>query len=306
MDRLEVVKEKIANIKSLDLNKVEVAQLKQELAKFSNQLAITLKLPVGTEICRTRVLNDIEKDIPTNSNQISYNPKPSSNYGRAHLIGETVFYGSLSTEKLKHYVNTSFEVFDINDKSIQQQYFVTSRWILQKDVTVIVIGSTLKQDEERMKERQDFFDNLISPSGIDHECCKLFDNFMNEEFSRIVEKGSDAYYKLTASYCSLLFDSGMEGIMYSSVASNGAGVNIVLPRYLIDDGILLPEKVVLGKMYSRYGDFADEYSMIANIENNILKWKEYYKGLPPNMKNYYMGKTDDKSFQDQIPFQNID
>lgn len=66
---------------------------------------------------------DVEKDIPTSVDQGSYNPIPIRTYGRAHLVGEIVFYGSLSTEKMKHYFNTSFEVFDFSDKALERQYF---------------------------------------------------------------------------------------------------------------------------------------------------------------------------------------
>lgn len=128
MNELDDIKKRLDAIKSLDLKVVDTDQIIQELVQFDKQIALTIELKKGTEICRTRVIQDVEKDIPTAVDQISYNPMPSRTYGRAHLVGETVFYGSLSTERMKHYFNNSFEVFDFNDKVLERQYFVTSKW----------------------------------------------------------------------------------------------------------------------------------------------------------------------------------
>lgn len=306
MNELDDIKKRLDAIKSFDLKVVNTDQIKKELVQFDKQIALTIELKKGTEICRTRVIHDIGKGIPTSVDQISYNPMPSREYGRANLIGETVFYGSLTTEKLKHYFNTSFEVFDFSERALEKQYFVTSKWILQEDITVIDIGNNLLNDRQRAEKRKKFFDSITTLTSNYLECSKLFDEFIGTEFSKVVESGCNHLYKTSASYCSLMFSQGFKGILYSSVGSNGAGLNIVLDRSLIDEGFLIPQLAMFGTIYNRYGDYANEYSMKAIIENNILRWKDTYDSLPPKMKLYYTGRSDDKSFQDKIPFEDLE
>jgi len=305
MNELDDIKKRLDAIKSLDLKVVDTDQIIQELVQFDKQIALTIELKKGTEICRTRVIQDVEKDIPTAVDQISYNPMPSRTYGRAHLVGETVFYGSLSTERMKHYFNTSFEVFDFNDKVLERQYFVTSKWILQEDITVIDVGNNLLNDRQRVEERRKFIDSISTLTNSFLESSKLFDAFIGTEFSKVVESRSDHLYKISASYCSLMFSQGFKGILYSSVGSNGAGLNIVLDRSLIDKGLLIPQMAMFGTIYNRYGDYVNDYSMKAIIKNNILRWEDTYDSLPPKMKLYYTGRSDDKSFQDKIPFEDL-
>lgn len=305
MDKVIAFEKKINSLKSLDLMNIDENEIIQELRTIKDQIALTLKLKKGTEICRTRIVENVEKDIPKYVGEISYNPKPSPNYGRAHLKGESVFYGSLSTEKMKHYFNTSFEVFKLNDKMLERQFFVTSKWILQEDITVIDVGNSLMQDKVRMNQRRKFFDNVEVPSTVSLESAKLFDNYICEEFSKIVTEGEEALYKSSGAYASLMFGLGVKGILYASVGSNGAGLNIVLPSYLIDEGVLLPHSALFGTMYNRYGEYINDYSMKAKVEGSVLRWQDTYELLPPEVKNYYTGKSDDKSFQEKILFMDL-
>lgn len=305
MNELDDFIKKLNAIKALELETIEPNEIINELKQFDRQIALTLVLKKGTAVCRTRILGDIDKDIPTSVHQISYNPTPSSNYGRAHLKGETVFYASISTERMKDYFNTPFEVFDFNNENIDRQYFVTSKWILQQDITIVDIGNTLVHDSERIKERKKFIDNIQTQSATFLQSSKLFDDFLSEEFSKRVDKGEEHLYKLSASYCSWMFSLGFKGILYSSVGSNGAGLNVALHPSLVDEGLLIPHLSVLGTMYNRYGEYINEYCMKAHVDNDTLRWQEVYDALPPEMKLYYTGKSDNNSFQNKIPIDDL-
>lgn len=304
MNREEDFFHRLDALKSMNLKTDEIDQIKGRLMNLHEQIAVTNILKKGTEICRTVVVNDLEKDIPKHVGQISYNPNPSINFGRANLIGETVFYGSVSTKKMPHYFNTSFEVFDLNNKSLERQYFVTSKWILQQDLPIIVVGNH-HLDSEEMEERQHFLDSIqtLPKDILGH--MRHFDDFIASEFSKIITRGNEFLYKISACYCSLLFSRGIYGFLYSSVGSNGHGLNVAIKPSLVDDGILIPQTALFGTLYNRYGEYANDYSMKANIEEDILRWQDAYYSLPPSMKRYYTGKSNDKSFQKKITFEDL-
>lgn len=295
---------KLDTLKLMNLKAVEIDQIKQVFLNLHEQIAVTNILKKGTEICRTVVVNDLE-NLPKHVSQISYNPNPSANLGRAHLIGETVFYGSVSTETMKHYNNTSFEVFDLNNTSLERQYFITSKWILQQDLTIIVVGSNLLHINKETEEREQFLQGVQPSSEEMIMGAKFFDDFIASEFSKVVPRGSEFLYKISASYCSWLFSLGIHGILYSSVGSNGHGLNVALKPSLVDDGILVPQVALFGTLYNRYGEYADEYSMKANIVNEFLRWENVDYLLPLHMKRYYTGRSDDKSFQEKIIFDDL-
>lgn len=305
MEREENFLNRFDALKSMNLKTDEVSQIKDALVTLHGQIAVTNILKKGTEVCRTVVINDLERDIPKHVGQISYNPNPSTNFGRAHLIGETVFYGSVSTETMKHYFNTSFEVFDLKNTSLEREYFVTSKWILQQDLPVVVVGNHLLHVNQAMEERDQFLQSIQTLPEEIKMCAKLFDGFVASEFSKIVPRGNEFLYKISACYCSLLFSLGIYGILYSSVGSNGHGLNVALKPSLVDDGILVPQVALFGTLYNRYGDYANDYSMKANIEDDILRWQDAYYSLPPSMKLYYTGKSNDKSFQKKIIFEDL-
>lgn len=295
---------KLDTLKLMNLKAVEIDQIKQVFLNLHEQIAVTNILKKGTEICRTVVVNDLE-NLPKHVSQISYNPNPSANLGRAHLIGETVFYGSVSTETMKHYNNTSFEVFDLNNTSLERQYFITSKWILQQDLTIIVVGSNLLHINKETEEREQFLQGVQPSSEEMIMGAKFFDDFIASEFSKVVPRGSEFLYKISASYCSWLFSLDIHGILYSSVGSNGHGLNVALKPSLVDDGILVPQVALFGTLYNRYGEYADEYSMKANIVNEFLRWENVDYLLPLHMKRYYTGRSDDKSFQEKIIFDDL-
>jgi len=64
-----------------------------------------------------------------------------------------------------------------------------------------------------------------------------------------------------------MFSQGIKRILYSGVGSNGAELNIVLDRSLIDESWLTPQIDMFSNIYNRYGDYVNDYSMKAIINH---------------------------------------
>lgn len=74
------------------------------------------------------------------------------------------------------------------------------------------------------------------------DVAKLIDEFFSRQFSQTVLRGCEWNYGISASYCSLLFSTGIRGILYASVGSNGAGLNVVFDKSVVDDETLMPKQ----------------------------------------------------------------
>lgn len=285
-------------LKSLDLNLVDVNQILDLLRKINSQFFVTNKLKKGTRLCRVRIWNELPK-IPTNVSEFSYNPNPSKEFGRAHCIGESIFYASLNLADplVPHYMNALLET--INDdltKNFSRSYFAISSWILKEDLPFVLVGSNLLHSRENKSLRGHFIKSIDLDSKFKDEAI-IVDDFFSNEFSKKVEYNND--YKLSASYSKYIFENGFNAIIYNSVASNGAGLNIAINKESIDQNIIEPEHVVYGTLYRRGLDYINEYNMKSNKirEDGTIEWGKLYGPeykLDPKTKQYFLGNFDIK------------
>jgi hypothetical protein len=120
----------------------------------------------------------------------------------------------------------------------------------------------------------------------------LFKGRLCREFSKHVEKSNPWEYKISATYCEILKENGEKGIIYPSVKSEGAGLNIVLFPEEVKKGIITFDKALYGTFYNRNGDYNNEYTLGATSNDDVhLQWHEEYYRLPRDIKDYYIGKS---------------
>lgn len=153
--------------------------------------------------------------------------------------------------------------------------------------------------------RHSFFSENLNQISRNSEIHLLVDSFLSEEFSKVVPEGESWRYKISATYAEMLREEGHAGLIFPSVGTNGAGLNIVLFPEFVEKGLIQLERAVYGTFYNRYGDYANDFTLGALPVNGKLVWEEIYYRLPPLMYSYYTGRSDDMSFKKHIPFTDL-
>ncbi|MEN5195541.1 hypothetical protein [Sphingobacterium faecium] len=301
----------LTNLRSLDLETSSVEEILDLYRSIDRQFFLVNELKKGTRILRARIWDEIP-NIPTNICELSYNPSPSKYFGRAHCVGDMIFYGSINPDDLKvrDYFNAPLEVLHINKEEIGRKYFVISSWVLQRDIIVASIGTTLPHAKLFQEKRGR---TIKSFKGLDEnfrsEALK-FDDFICAEFSKVIKDDDlDHYYKFSATYSKFILEHGIDGILYPSVASNGGGINVAIRKELIDSQVLIPEHALYGTFFNRYKEVTQEYSMFAETfgAEGEIRWKESYRDLlNPSIKNYYIGKSDINPLAQRISYTSLD
>ncbi|HEY4196294.1 MAG TPA: RES family NAD+ phosphorylase [Mucilaginibacter sp.] len=298
-------------IKSLELNSIGKLEMIEHISKLNRHVSVIHKLPAGTIICRS-VNNFLEdKRYPKTIQEISYNPDlETSRFNRANWDKESTFYGSISDDIMKSYETSCMEIIKLqqSEKQICQETIFVGKWILQKDLDFIFVGggSKLINITNKTKSRNELLVNYITKYPEDVLSLKMIDSFLCNEFSKTVNENERWNYKASAAYSTFLKNNGHPGLMYPSVQSNGAGLNIAIFPHIIDNGTLKLEYVSASIYYKRGKDIVNEYVMEAYPDGNILRWKEiYHHRLPPKMKAFYTGRSDDDSFKQYIPMRDL-
>lgn len=307
---LEEAKELIAELKEIDFERCSKNQIEDLIAQLKQHAAVIHTLPAGTVICRSISCNFLGGQYPVYVSQISYNPNlDQCPFNRASWEKETAFYGCVTSEILQSYNTSQMEIIgDLEKKTdhIAQELFVTGKWILQKDLHLVLLSGNLKNSVKITESRNGTLYDFIIRDKENLLTLKLIDSFLCEEFSKAVENNEKWKYKISASYSNLIKNDNWPGLLYPSVRSIGAGMNIAIFPKIVDDGIIKLERAA-GIIYYKRGDkMVNEYVMEAIPDDNVLRWKETYNHkLPPKMKAYYTGRSDDDSFEQFIPYQDL-
>jgi hypothetical protein len=253
-------------------------------------------LPKGEIITRTLVVNDSES-IFTREERISYNKhNGGGGFGRATYEGHSAFYGCLQTNLIPADTTSILEVIRFKkDVDIEKYQVVLGNWRLQEEKEFAFLGgfNSLTHLSDEAIERNKTLMDACEKEDANKECITLIDNFLCEQFSIDVAEEDTYRYKISACYAEFIKEQGIAGIIYPSVKSNGAGLNIVVFPLQIDIGLLKLEEAFLVNYHKRGSKSINEYKMRALNDSGTLRWNEIYNGgWDPNVKNYYTGHTD--------------
>lgn len=226
-----------ANIDEMDLETVEVDEIKSELRILDNYVIDALPINAGTYVYRG--VKRITK--PLNKSELTY-PDPSriNNYQRANRPREPIFYCSSDIRVL--FVELGLKPGD---------HVAISKWLVEEKIIVMTIGYIHEELEHTGSVRK--APNLLSK--LDHspnpEQSKLIYKYLSEVFSRVVEAGHEYEHKITVAIAELLVDGSMEfkngtkaelaGIIYPTIAGDGYGENLAIKTAYVDTVFRLEE-----------------------------------------------------------------
>lgn len=311
-ERILNVDETLAALKtidSLDLEQASKKELQGLIKNLNKHIAVVSSLAVGRVIIRTvscKYLRDNPIIYPTKISQISFNPNADScGFNRASWKGETMFYGSVATNMLQPYTTSSFEVLtDLQDSEayMDRETFVIGKWVVKKEIPLVHISGKLKNNEMAASTRYDTFYKSINQYPESVVPLKLIDSFLCKEFVKTVPHNERWRYKISAAYTDFVKQDHWPGVIYPSLQSDGAGYNVALFPDTLSDYITF-ERAVLTTYYKRGKNIVNEITMEAFPNGEVLKWQETYRHkLPPNIRRWYTGLSDDNSFEQYIGY----
>lgn len=280
------------DLKKLDLEHATDNEIKTLLLKLYEHIGTEYRVDPGTYIQRALLLDREPEDFfPKEVSRVSFNSK-GSELGRANLEGESIFYGCIPSEILEGYMCTGLEILPMSKAGLFQHRFVLGNWIFQQPATFVAIGSTgeLPQQITYVRNQKEFFNSKLGMYPASAIALNAINEFITHEFNKVVEHAWE--YRISAIYTQLIKEQGGKGIMYPSVASAGAGINIAIFPEEVMRGLIKFDFLLYGRYYNRNGDYCNEYTGRADSPDGLnLVWKDEYKRLPRVLKEYYTGIT---------------
>jgi hypothetical protein len=302
----------INKLKALDLQIADRNQIQQLLSRLYNHIGVVYKLNQGQFIQRGITLK-AEEDYPKGVQRISYNPNGSA-MGRCNFAGEAMFYGCIASDVMEGYHTTAFEILPLSDDEmknlpvIRQHRVIVGNWILSKETEFLTIGlhNNLSYGNTAARNRNNVFNSMISNYQKSILSYYAIDRFLAHEFSKVVPKNEAWRYKISAVYVDMLKAHGHPGLIYPSVKSAGAGMNIIIFPEFVRDNLISFDRCAYGIFYVRAKEIVNEWLMRADALEENLIWKDDYNRIPTPLRNYYKGLSDVNPSRGKIKMVNLD
>ena len=214
---LKQIQDIIKEIRRLDLKVVDINIIKEKLKPLF--VGYTLRAPIyepGLKLYRGRVCNE----KPNKIEDITYPPaKLITKYQRVNRPGQSVFYCCAGRRV------PFFECFvKTGDK------FILSQW---KTISRLLVNNIGYLNDNIMG---------LQPKSLDElkEANILIRNFIDEEFTKNVNKGEEYLYKITIALAEKHFsDDIFNGLLYPSIAINGRSDNLALKPNYVDKNLMI-------------------------------------------------------------------
>jgi len=219
----EEIKTAIEAIKELDLRKVEIDEIKEILTPILKGFVIsTPKFNPGLTLYRGRYC-DIK---PTNVSDLTYPPKEQiEDNQRVNRAGESVFYCSTARNV------PFFELYvKPGDKIVLSKWETTEKLIVNNIGYTRTCFSNLKSN----RDAQTWGD--INKDIYVAETNDLVNEFLSQEFTKIVPIGKEYMYKISIAIAEKLFsDDIFNGLLYPTISMKANADNLAIKTNYIDE-----------------------------------------------------------------------
>ncbi len=233
--------------------RIELREIQAFITRYFKNKAIPHLQSLQTFVVRCSMNNPGE--VFKHISRCSYNPNVDDiKLQRCNFPKQQVFYSSMYSDtdsastSLTCVVETAWE--HIEDLTVSRTYCTLSRWRNIRPLNLWVlpfseVSAAKNRDMKRIKETMNKF---IREKNNYSELRKSLE-FMSEVFSE--RKNKLLYYRISSSfYNSLLYfekfmSQNYDGLIYPSANTEGAGINLVLKKDLVDNKILFGEVAVM-------------------------------------------------------------
>lgn len=236
----------LQKLRQLDLSTYphqEIVGLLKQLGKVG---AVVVTLHPGRAFVRVRPNN--ENEIFTKKSELGYKPQHlNKTYQRASTPNRTMLYGSMLPEgdtsnDLNARIIGALEglpwLRDNISNGVQKVTF--SLWEVIKDIHLlgIVQHNDYQNRNPHLKELVEAFNSFMAEHPEFVERTMMVSDFFAQEYAKMpIEK--DYQYMLSAVYAEMVIDSGLHGIYYPSVRTEGRGLNVAIRPEIADQNIVL-------------------------------------------------------------------
>ena len=232
---------------------IELKQIESFVTNHFKDKAIPQLQSIQTFVVRCSMNNPGE--VFKNISRCSYNPNIDDiKLQRCNYPKQQVFYCSmfsdtdLASTSLTCIVETAWE--HIEDLNTSRTYCTLSRWqnIRPLNLWVLPFSEVSAEKNRDIKRIKETMDKFITEK---HNYLELRTSleFMSEVFSE--RENKRVYYRISAAFFNalLFFESFMsqnyDGLIYPSANTEGAGINLVLKKELIDNRTLRGDVAVM-------------------------------------------------------------
>ncbi|RZN37195.1 MAG: hypothetical protein EFT35_06795, partial [Methanophagales archaeon ANME-1-THS] len=224
----EEIQKAIKTIKELDLKSAEIDTIKELLTPiFKGYIITTPKFKPGLTLYRGRCF----ENKPTNISEITYPPKERiRSVQRVNRAGHPVFYCSTAREAL-------FFELDVKPKD----KIVVSKWETTKELLVNNVGYTRTCFSNLKSNRESQTWGEIKKEINIPETNNLVNEFLSQEFTKIVPAEKEYLYKISIAIAEKLFsDDLFDGLLYPTIPMKANADNLALkPRYIDEKKIAI-------------------------------------------------------------------
>jgi hypothetical protein len=285
----------ISTFKNLNLSNVSYQKLCYSLFGQLKIVPVTSAiLKAGHHIERARI--NYGSEIFHSEKEISYRTDfdKITRFGRANLPGQSLFYGAIKSEDIRHpriinLLETS-EILRSGDLVSETQLTMTvGKWRILRDIEVMEMVFN-KDAIAALPEVKKSYEHHLNQATLDHptrvEDVKAILEFFSDEFAK-KDVPNDEHYKISVAYTNYVLNSlNFGGITYPSVRADYHGYNVALPISVVEDFMQL-EVVAMFKLYKREGKlFLDNLAYATELGdlNSDFKW-ENLEGVPEDFIN---------------------
>lgn len=231
------------------LDKINYEDIKILIAESIRHVPVALaKLHKHATIDRVR----LNKNIPffKSQKELSYITdeevisKYLTEFGRANKPHQALFYGALTSEKIREnrmtaYAETSTLISDTELVNLEGELFTLSRWITSQELIVpeiVFSEEAIVANPQTAASFQMHYKALMKEPMRELALRQL--QLFSQEFARKARSHHD--YKIAVAYADLLMTKGNHpGILYPSVKTGYQGQNLVLRPDIVNKHLVL-------------------------------------------------------------------
>ena len=230
----------IEKIRNLDLNTVEIDEIKSLIYQLGKFALMAVDISKDAYVLRGRVDSSL---CPYKSQEdFSYIKDENKVFakGRVNREKQSIFYGCTSTDDEDYcQLQSMFEItglLDDHSPEKDEEYIAMGKWRVKKPFTAwaIVHHKDFIEKNDSIAHMHENYLTFLENYPEKKEDYFLISEYFSSEFGKVVRKGNEHEYKISIAFAEVLFEYGIEAILYPTVKDEGKGFNIAILKHIVD------------------------------------------------------------------------
>jgi len=318
MPSKEKLNETIERLKNADLKGISLLKLDNIIRSKIGFIPYTLAhMKKGHPIYRARLNRNCEDGRPisfNSENEISYRSDLYNikDYGRANILGQSMFYGSFDSDTIETTrITNFFEIDELRslENTSEELYLTIGKWRIKEDFVVLEIVFNQESIEKNPDVKRSFenqLNNIRKYFPEKEEEIKLILEFYSDQFAKKVDRKRPDDYKISAHYTfdALISKSGLLskfdgsdvediwGVVYPSVQTDFQGNNIALLPSAVERFLELEVVAMFGINTRNKHTIMDNTAIVTDFGpyNSRFQWEHQERMTEDEMNEIFLKK----------------